>query len=358
MSEGTTVRTGDGSEEERQVERLLRAAGARAGGPPEELEALRAAALGAWRSRYGGYRRPDGERRLRWTPWLAAAALLLVAVAAVLLRPDRVRRSGTVVATVERIDGPARLLDSEGADVLAPRAAVISGATIETPAADGDTTAGLALRTAAGASLRVDGGTRLRFPGASLVVLERGAVYVDSGGASGEAAIAVETAAGLFRDVGTQFEVRILPTVPGSGAADATRLRVREGSVRFASANGTGSRALARAGEELAIAGDGSVRRKAVPSYGDAWRWVVATAPALEIEGATARRYLDWVARETGLALAFADARAEEIAEKAIVHGSIDGIPVADTPAVVLPSCGLAHEVADGRLVISVRTSS
>jgi hypothetical protein len=357
MSEGTMddrAAESDAAAEEEQLRTMLRRAGPRRPAEDDDLEALRGVALGAWRTRYGAHARV-GSRLPRALPWLAAAALLLVAATLVLRGPRRepvpptpaaLARAATVVASVERVDGEVTLGEDGGSGSrrIAAGAEVTVGATLET-AADGR----LALR-AEGRSVRLDRGSRVRFEGVSRLFVERGAVYVDSPRGGAAPALVVATVWGEFHEVGTQFEVRAEP------AADlAARLRVREGSVEF---RGRGRDSRAGSGEELALTADGSVRRAAVPVHGAEWEWVVASAPPLAIEGVTARRFLDWVARESGLALEFADARAEAAAGSAVLHGSIAGIALVEAPAAVLPACGLAHEIAGGRLRVSLRTAS
>jgi hypothetical protein len=249
------------------------------------------------------------------------------------------------VAVFERMAGSVSLAPPDGAPEvpLLPAALgrpLAAGAALAT--APGE--ARLALRMTGGASLRLAAGSRARLVSATLVELDRGAVYVDTGaGPRAGEEVAVRTPAGLFQGLGTQFEVR-------AGAEEGTRLRVREGRVRLDHGGGS---VLAEAGEELTVAGDGRVVRARVAAADPGWGWVVAAAPALDIEGVRVRVFLDWVARETGLALAFADAEAAALADATVLHGSIAHLTPEEAPAVVLASCGLAHRVAAGTLVVS-----
>ncbi len=86
----------------------------------------------------------------------------------------------------------------------------------------------LAMTLTSGVHLRLDASSTARLDSATDVVLERGAVYVDSAGAHptqpDASPISIHTPAGLVRDIGTQFEVRL---------DDAgLRIRVRDGEVR------------------------------------------------------------------------------------------------------------------------------
>jgi ferric-dicitrate binding protein FerR (iron transport regulator) len=228
--------------------------------------------------------------------------------------------------------------------------AVAAGSTVETASAEGGGEPGrLALSMTSGASLRLDAGTRLCLASAERVELTRGAVYVDRGADRGGRPLAVATPAGVFHELGTQFEVR----VEGDGAEAITRLRVREGRVALDGGGAQGTAAVvATAGEELIVRADGSLVHGEVANHGPAWDWVVATAPMLEIEGLTVRAFLDWIARETGLRIEFADPDAAALADKVTLHGSIAHLTLPEALDPVLSSAGLDHRVSDGTLVI------
>jgi hypothetical protein len=308
-----------------QMERSLRDAGPRAVLPEEDLASIREAARAEWRRRYG--RRASRMRAWWWIP-LAAAAAIAVAVGIVWRIRSREQSPVTapVVASVERATDAA--LWKAGRSVP-------EGSEIET-----DGAGRLALRMAGGASARLDAGTRVRLASAALIELTRGAVYVDTRG--GEA-IAVRAPAGLVRPAGTQFEVRV--------ADDATRLKVREGSVRFERGPET---VRAAAGEELVVSEDGNLVRRQIPPFGPDWEWILATAPMPEIEGMKVRRFLDWTARETGWRVEFADHETAGLADSIDLHGSISHLSPVEATGVVLSSAGLEYRVSDGTLVVSV----
>jgi hypothetical protein len=193
---------------------------------------------------------------------------------------------------------------------------------------------------AGGGSARLDAGTRVRLASATLIELTRGAVYVDTRGGED---VAVRVPAGLVRPAGTQFEVRV--------AGDATRLKVREGNVRFERGP---EMVHAAAGEELVVGGDGSLVRQPISPFGPDWEWVLATAPMPEIEGMKVRRFLDWIAREAGWRVEFANRDASELADSVDLHGSIAHLTPLDATGVVLSSAGLQHRVSNGTIVVSV----
>jgi hypothetical protein len=207
-----------------------------------------------------------------------------------------------------------------------------------------------ALRLAGGAEIRLDGGTRLRLRSAAVLELERGAVYVDSGADSAAergsgGGLAVRTPAGVVRDVGTQFEVRL----PAAGDP-ALRVRVRSGAVEV---DRGGDVYPAAAGTELTVGADGSVTRGAVATHGDPWAWAIGAAPRFAIEGRTLAEFLAWVARETGREIRFADPGLEPAAGGIVLHGTLGEATAEEAPAVVLPGAGLRGRIDGGVLVVT-----
>ena len=333
----------DTRREEETVRKLLADAGPRPSIPDEDLAAITEAARAVWHRRYGEGRAP--VRRAWWWGGLAAAAALAVALGlAWWLRTLEPPPETPLVASVEVLTGTVRMWKpgGEGPVPLPPGALgrpLPAGAELET----GD--AGhLALRMAGG-SVRLDAGTRIRLSSAKSIDLERGAVYVDSGAAPG--AMAVQAPNGLFQDIGTQFEVRI----EGEGARAVTRLRVREGHVALQRPDGP---VVTGVGEELVLHADGRIDRAQATIYGPEWDWVLQTAPRLDIEGVKVRAYLDWLGRETGWQIEFADQKAAALSDSTVLHGSIEHLSPAETPGVVLASCGLGHRVSGGRMIVFV----
>jgi hypothetical protein len=358
------------------VRRLLAAAGPRPAPPAEDLAAITAAARAEWRRLYGGRAAPaapapararsgdrlepaagdtalarsSSARPRRWLPLAAAAALAVALGAAWWLRRPAPPAAPPTVATIEVVAGEVRLWTADGKGPLAVSTGALgrplpTGSEVETAGGGGGEPGRLALRTAGGASLRLDAGTRLRLASAGRVELDRGAVYIDSGAdPGGRGRIAVATAAGVFHELGTQFEVR---TAGGAGAA--TLLRVREGRVALERG---GEAVVTAAGEELTVHGDGRLDRARVAAAGPGWEWVLATAPRLDIEGVTVREFLDWVARETGLRIEFADREAAALADSVVLHGSIAHLSVDQALGTALASAGLGYRIADAVLEV------
>jgi hypothetical protein len=73
-----------------------------------------------------------------------------------------------------------------------------------------------------------------------------------------------------------------------------------------------------------------------------------------EIEGMKVRRFLDWIAREAGWRVEFANRDASALADSVDLHGSIAHLTPLDATGVVLSSAGLEYRVSDGTLVVSV----
>lgn len=308
-----------------RVGQRLKDAGPRPTLPGEDLAAIRETARAEWQRRYGS--RPSRIQTQWWIPLTAAAA---IAVTVGIVWRTRAREqapaAAPIVATVERA---AEAAPWRVGSALPPESE------IET-----DRTGRLALRMAGGASARLDAGTRVRLASAALIELTRGAVYVDTRGGD---PVSVRASAGLFQPSGTQFEVRV--------QADATLLKVREGTVRLERGSGT---VQAAAGEHLAVRDDGGLVRRSIPPFGPEWEWVLAAAPMPDIEGMKVRRFLDWIARETGWRVEFADRDVSALADSVDLHGSISHLTPAEAVGVVLSSAGLEYRVSDGMLVVSV----
>ncbi|MCG8459961.1 MAG: FecR family protein [Holophagales bacterium] len=204
------------------------------------------------------------------------------------------------------------------------------------------------VRLASGASVRIGAGSRARLLSDSALVLERGAVYVDAAASSG---VEVRTTLGVVRDIGTQFEVRL-----SAGPEAMLSVRVREGWVELHAGAGEGGEAprhRAGAGEELRLAAYGSLRRGRVPVHGQVWNWVLASAAAPEVEGKSLRSFLDWLVREGGWELRFAEPAAAELATTTVIHGEVTGLDAAQATAIVFESSGFTFDLENGVFLVS-----
>jgi FecR-like protein len=317
---------------------LLHLAGRRPRLPEGEVAPIREAVREVFRRQA---RRTAIRRRIGWLGTGLAAGLLLAV--GLILRSPEIKVPVEPIARLEMRTGDVGITDAAGRQV-APQS-LFAGAVLTT----GDR-GRAAVRLPAGASLRIDAGSSVRFDSVRQVTLERGAVYLDSGAAAVPGhGIEIATALGSVRDVGTQFEARLLPgeSHRQETAAAALRVRVREGRVLV----GHGGKVhQARAGGELVVQADGGLRRAEFPIYGAGWEWVQRAAPTLAIEGATLADFLDWASREAGLRWRLAEPRSGNAPEGIILHGSIEGLTAEEALDVVLPGCGYRHRSAGGEL--------
>lgn len=313
--------------------RLLRLAGVRPPVPDDRAERVRGAVSSHWQA--ARRRRTVRRRALAGIGALAAAAGALIAGRGLVVErsprsPDR------VVAVVERVVGPARRTastSSGGTGALSARDVVRSGEWIHT-----DPGARVALRFPDGTSVRLDVGTRVRAIDANAIELTAGAVYVDTGRTSGRFEVRTELA--TARDIGTQFEVRLVDR--------ALRLRVRTGIVELEH----GGRSVSgRAGSEVIFSSAEAVTRPLAP-YGPEWEWTAGLAPPLDFEGQTLSSFLARIAHEHGWEVRYGDATVERAAARIVLHGSVSGLAPREAVDVAVATSGLVHRFENGALVI------
>lgn len=313
---------------------LIRSAGKREAPPAQAYDRALAAATAAWDLKV--------RRRRRWrvagglAAGVAAASIGgFIAFSAL----DTPTPSARFVAQVERVIGAVevRPLDSRSWMSLRDDAAPLSS--------------GAALRTESGsaAALRF-GATSVRIADATELVIESdsrlrllvGKVYIDTGGAGDAGRMVVATSAGTASDIGTQFEV--------SYRDERYRLRVREGEVVL---QRDAERVFGRAGDEVSVSADGSVRTATIAAHDPEWRWIHQLAAAPDIDDQPLTVLLAWVARETGARVRYASPEAERRAATAILHGSIRHLAPLEALAVMLATTDLRHEVlSDGTIMI------
>ncbi len=320
---------------DKDIERVLQSVGPRER-PPREIEReiqrrLRAEWRAVVASRQGSRRRQT---------FYALAASVLAAAIGVWIAAPRLGGPAESVATMTLAAGEVRVDSgwfSAWRDV-APGQALAVGQALQT----GPTGRG-ALSLPGGVSARLDHDTKLNITGAGELTLEHGALYVDAGPTTSVASrLDVITPTGSVRHVGTQYEVRLMGT--------GVRLRVREGRVEWHAR--TGGFEQSGRGEQLMIAGDGTVERQAMPIYGKDWDWAAATAPGIEIEGLPLSRFLSWAGRELGREIVYATPTAATDAARIIVHGSIAGLTPQQALDAVLATTRVHAVMADGRLVV------
>ena len=317
---------------------LLRATGRRPAAPPERSARVREAARLAWNAEIVRRRR---SRRFTFALALAASVVLAVWTVRALrgttssLAPPNVVEVDRVVNGVWAEHGWFPGLTKRWH--LQARARVAPGATIRT-SADGRAALHLLMHGQHGHALRLDHATSLRILSDRAFLLERGAVYVDSGTTVGS--VRIETALGTIEHVGTQFEVRL-----NDGGLT---VQVREGEVKV----GAGSASLqAAAGQAVTVDRAGRLARAAAPSD-SGWAWTETVAPAFPIEGRSLADFLTWAARERGAQVRFLDPGLAERARAAVLHGSVEGMTLDQAVASVAVTSGLVHRWRAGELIV------
>ena len=311
---------------------LLHLAGTRAEVPAERAARVRAAVRTGWQ---GNLRRRT--RRRRFTFAILAAVVFAPALARFYKGDRTVILPGEPVAVVDQIAGsPQRVFETEeGSNTgsLSRSDTIRTGEWIKT-----DADARVALRFSNGTSLRLDVGSVTRLLSSSVIELSAGAVYVDTESESGR--LEVRTTFGTARDVGTQFEVRLLD--------QGVRLRVRTGSVEL----NDGIRSVSgRGGTEITLSSSGAVSRP-ITAHGIEWDWTARVSPPLDTEGLSVAAFLERVAREHGWTLRYDDPALARDASAAILHGSVAGLSPHEMVEVAINSSGLHHRFESGHLYV------
>jgi ferric-dicitrate binding protein FerR (iron transport regulator) len=312
---------------------LIRAAGKRPAPSAEDYERVLAASRGAWLAKV------RSRQRRRWL-YAAAASIAVVTIA---WFGTAQWSSPIPAASVAVLQGQVEILLEDRWQPLPEATQTLRAGTRLRTVADGRA----AFVLARASSLRLDRATEVLFNSASRLELEAGTLYFDSGAGGTADSVEIATRFGTVRDIGTQFEVRTF--------SDGLRLRVREGIVDLEQSNALPS-LRSSAGEQLSIALDGDVRRSSFAADDPQWQWASTLAEPLDLDGRTAFEVLNWVARESGKQLRFADATAELRARNAMLSGSgRDLTPLELLEVVVGTADGLDYELVPGAIVIRRR---
>lgn len=318
--------------EDRDLVRLLGAAGARVRPSAGATAEARAAVEAEWRVTVAARR-----SRQRTMTWAAAAGIAVAAVAVWIARPlvgpgdGPVAAMARVVGDVQRDSGDGRWMSLGSTDSVAAGSRVRTGA-------DGRA----ALRLPDGIELRLDSGTVIAFEDASHARLADGAVYVDAGVGSDAASsgFSLETPAGKVRHLGTQYEARL--------ADGGLRVGIREGRVEIA---GRGGKVRGDAGEQLVLQQGRVVRSRLAPTA-DQWNWVGTITPPFEVEGRSVDAFLAWVARETGRAIVYATPEAAQRARNVALRGTVEGLTPDEAVVAVLSTTSLQPSLQAERIYI------
>ena len=319
-----------------QIADLLKLAGRRPSPGAERMQQARDAARLEWRRSLA----VRGRRRMVMTGAAAASVALLAASGWLwtMRSPKIVERPE--IATVQVAVGAVRITDADGRPVAA-----VDGAMRRLRAGDRVEVADrgrAAFQLGEGTSIRLAGGTAVVFVSIGRLQLAQGGVYVDADPVRRAGSVTVETPFATVSHVGTQFELRSDP-----GSLD---VRVREGEV---SVDLPAGRLTTHAGEALLIDREHRVERRTIATSGPDWAWVTTMAQPFVLEGATVPAFLAWASREQGWRWEYADGAARRIAERAVLHGTIDGLSPEEAVRAVLPALGLASRWGGDRLVVS-----
>lgn len=288
---------------------------------PEAIAAMRATVQTEWR------RELARRARARMWPWVCAASVCVAAVIGWWRLPNTGAAVGTMQQSTDLVVYRTGLLGEHAAGDRVLRV----GDRLEARADS-------RVQLAGNASLRLRAGASMQMTAADEAQLRAGTAYVDSGLAGASGGLRLRTPLGLVEHLGTQFEV--------TWKDEQLRVRVREGAVRVA---GT---LRADAGEELILDATGHQQRRELPAYDKEWDWVQAIPDALDVDGHNAMVLLRWVARETGRQLEFADGRAAQLANTAVLHGSISGLAPDSALRAMLATTSLEADVQAARIVV------
>lgn len=163
----------------------------------------------------------------------------------------------------------------------------------------------------------------------------------------------MRTALGTARDVGTQFEVRLLA---GAEARERLQVRVREGLVTVtpsaALRNGPDFRPALEvaAGAELVLHPDGHVEERPISSYDEEWQWILEVA-RFTAEDDTLAAILTWAGRETGWTIRYETDAVAATAARVRYRGAFAEVSPDEVPEVVR-GAGLAARLEDGVLIV------
>lgn len=327
-----------------QLEELLQLAGPRAEVAVERSRRVCLAVREEWRGAIRNRQRRTRLTRILWGLAPAAALALAVGLSLRPQTPEMPAVPAVQVATVDVAIGSARIERQASEQTGVPRALQATDAIHvgELIAVGADALTGLEL--ADGRSLRLKSSTRLRFESPTVIWLEEGTLFFDSGSNPGDPSdIQIRTSMGTVYEIGTQFEVM--------RAAGDLRVRVREGVIDLERGS---RRHRAEVGGELLLAKGEPLRRQSVPVYGPEWDWILALSPRFELEDRPLGEFLEWVSRETGWTMELSE-RARSASTLAVtLHGSIEGLRPDQALEAVLPTCDLAYRIDDGTVLIDL----
>ena len=282
------------------------------------------------------------RRRQYWVSGIAAslvAALLIVtqlntAITNPLASPD---------ALLARTAGASTMLNGQPIEDAIPANAPLrfkSGDTISTGA-----DAAIAINWSTAGSLRMGAGSEVTLVSGEEIKLTSGEIYYDSRSfnSSNTTPIEVETDFGTISHVGTQF----LASVDSAGA----KISVREGQVTFENAT---KRVVINSGESAHIDRGLVATTSPITRNDEAWAWASLIAPDWNVDGRSTMEIIQWLARETGLAVEFESELARKYAASDRIRG-IGKIEPIKAMRIIPVATELNFEVNDGAIRIGMK---
>ena len=197
------------------------------------------------------------------------------------------------------------------------------------------------LRIFGGVTLRIDASTRVHFESDSVLVLERGMVYLDTG--KTHRRVTVSTSMGNVTDNGTRFQVRLND--------NRIEISVQEGSVSLNQNRGQ-THAIA-AGNRLIANANGEILLNKFNLNDSETEGVDQMSSNFNLEGRTLMEFLLWITKQNGWTLKFSDPKIEKNEGPVVLHGSVSALLPQQMLAAVLPVCGLNYRLNNGVLIIS-----
>jgi len=302
------------------------------------LERIRSAAEAEWRASTDVAGVVPGRPRL-WMRYASAAAVAMFVLAGgwfFVARPFA-HPPGAVLGRLERADYPGVVERRAWAQDRA-----IAGGALLRSGQDILARGGARIALPIAGSLRMAPGTDIEVLSDQLLKVVDGSLYVDIPPAfSATVRFAVQTPAGTFTHLGTQFQIAV--------QGDQTRVTVREGQVRWHSAAGD---VVSAAGSQLLIDRQGVAKSEPVAVTGAGWNWAEALAAAFEIENQSLADFLRYIARETGRKVVYSSPDVERRAASTVLHGSIQEFTAVEALSAVMATTSLRFTLVDDSIRI------
>jgi len=316
------------------LEKVIRLAGRPTPVNPERADQIEKNTRERWQKLLA--RRRIKRRRRRLAKWSGALAASIVVAVTYMSRPAI---EGPFVATVVSVVGaPETGAPGKAMTTLELDASLRAGSVLETDSNDG-----IGLLLVSGHSLRLAPQSRIRIEIES-VVLDVGALYLDSGAGGQATPIEVRSPLASIQELGTQYLAEL--------SEEVLQVSVREGMVRITQPNRV---TTGNAGEMVELNGSGQIRTVPVLEYGEHWAWVTQLAPKVSLEDLNLSEFLHWLAREQGWQLEFATTDLARVARHVELFGSIEGLSGEDALSTVMSATRWSYRLENGVLKIESR---